>query len=94
MNPLHFDEEEYQRGHAAVSERLLEGLQANIAEGRGGAKAGSYLIGAYCAVIALVWKNRRPDLSAAQIAANLSNVVDDCVEELASADLVQQEKPA
>lgn len=76
MRPL-FEETQYQAGFEHFRQSLLQGLE-KLPPGQ---HAGSFTIGAYCALVRLVWEQRDPGASRGKVGGVLATVAADVLRE-------------
>jgi len=72
-----FDVREYHAGFEHLRQAMLQGLQELPADHN----AGSFMIGAYCALVRVVWDRRDPGASRTKVAAVLGSVLSDVLRE-------------
>ncbi len=87
MRPA-FNVREYQAGFEHMRQAMLDGLQQLPADQH----AGSWAIGAYCALVRVVWEQRDPGSNRVKVAAVLGTVLSDVLRE-AEGTPQEQENP-
>jgi hypothetical protein len=68
-----FNNDEYQAGFDHMRQAMLDGIRAHVPSGQ----AQSFTIGAFCALVMVIWQNRKPGLDRAGVGAMLATVLSD-----------------